>query len=267
MSIGALLWILFLAGCSFTIIYEYFSPRLEKKKWDEKKFTKDNLGMNKEKSDIVNTKQEKHNTLAKENEIKRREKTLNDLLNKLVYDKNKETEKNRKLGKRLIDSNENNIDNNKDEMNNDNNVSETERIIREQDIEYYKSLETDQLLKLLKEKDINDKKEEQEKLKKQRQERIEFLKLNLKPEPSINNKNSIKLLIKLPNGENIQRRFLKTDNLNDIYDFIDSKDQITFKYNLSTNYPKKVYKNDDNIKSTFEELNITNLTTFYLIEI
>ncbi|KAN0028546.1 hypothetical protein ACTFIV_010392 [Dictyostelium citrinum] len=43
------------------------------------------------------------------------------------------------------------------------------------------------------------------------QETIEFLKL--KPEPSIDNKNSIKLLIKLPNGENIQR-FLKTDNLN-----------------------------------------------------
>lgn len=165
--------------------------------------------MNKEKSDIVDKKQKKHNSLAKENEIKRREKLLNDLLNKLVFDKNKETENNRKLGKRLIDDNEN-----KDEMNNNNYLSETERIIKEQDIEYYKSLETDQLLKLLKEKDINDKKEEQEKLKKQKQERLQFLKLNLKPEPPIDNENSIKLLIKLPNGENIQRRFLKTDTIN-----------------------------------------------------
>ncbi|KAM9960581.1 hypothetical protein ACTFIW_009724 [Dictyostelium discoideum] len=268
MNIGALLWILFLVGCSFTILYEYFAPRLEKKKWDKKKFNKDNLEMNKEKSDIVDKKQKKHNSLAKENEIKRREKLLNDLLNKLIFDKNKETENNRKLGKRLIDENEN-----KDEINNNDNdnnyLSETERIIKEQDIEYYKSLETDQLLKLLKEKDINDKKEEQEKLKKQKQERLQFLKLNLKSEPSIDNENSIKLLIKLPNGENIQRRFLKTDTINDIYDFIDSKDQISFKYSLATNYPKKVYKNDENIKlkPTFEELNITNLATFYLIEL
>ncbi|KAK5575824.1 hypothetical protein RB653_006958 [Dictyostelium firmibasis] len=262
MGIGAVLWILFLIGCSFTIIYEYFAPKIEKKKWEEKKFTKDNIEMNSEKNEIVNTKQEKHNILAKENEIKRREKLLNDLLNKLVYDKNKETENNRKLGKRLID------DNNDDDDNINTNISETERIIKEQDIEYYKSLETDQLLKLLKERDNNDKKEAQEKLKKERQERIEYLKLNLKSEPSTDDENSIKLLIKLPNGINLQRRFLKSDILNDIYDFIDSKDQVSFNYSLSTNYPKKVYENTDNIKlkSSFEELNITNLTTFYLIE-
>ncbi|EGC34815.1 hypothetical protein DICPUDRAFT_152924 [Dictyostelium purpureum] len=234
-----ILWVVFLFCCVITFIYEYFIPRAEKKKWDDKKpIEKDPNEIKK----IITSKQEAFDSLAKENEIRKRKKKMEEVIRKHLENN---PNNNKDLGIRLssIEPTRENIE------------SETQRIIREQDLEYLESLELDKMIE--KEKEL--KKQREEQTKKERRDRIDNLRNNLKEEPA----NGIKILIKLPSGMSVQRKFLISEKIQDIVDYIDSKDELKVSYYLSTNYPKAVYKD---LNQTLEESNITSPTTLYITE-
>lgn len=73
---------------------------------------------------------------------------------------------------------------------------------------------------------------------------------SLAQEPEDNDK-ATKILIRLPNGNRLERRFLLADQLQTVYDFVDTKIEHSSAdeedlYDLVTNYPRKVYS-DHNI--------------------
>ena len=87
--------------------------------------------------------------------------------------------------------------------------------------------------------------------------------MNLPEEPSKDNSDSLEIVLRLPDtGKRVPRRFLKSDTLSLVYDFVDhlqNEQECTFdgidgytaKYQLVTNMPRKVYT--DRAK-TLEEL-------------
>ena len=71
-------------------------------------------------------------------------------------------------------------------------------------------------------KEENEKKLEEEK-KIQYQKQIEEMKKKIKPEPNKNDPNSTLIVLRYPNGEQrVERRFLKTDIIQDLYNFVSS---------------------------------------------
>ena len=81
-----------------------------------------------------------------------------------------------------------------------------------------------------KEKEEREKKLKEEKEKKlqeekkiQYQKQIEEIKKKIKPEPNKDDPNSTLIVLRYPNGEQrVERRFLKTDVVQDLYDFVNS---------------------------------------------
>jgi len=71
------------------------------------------------------------------------------------------------------------------------------------------------------------------------------------PEPS-EQEDCCHIVIKLANGERIRRRFLFTDSLQLVFDFVDIHlDQLNNsfldEYNLVSQFPRKVYSRSDDI--------------------
>ena len=103
--------------------------------------------------------------------------------------------------------------------------------------------------------------EEKEKLKKMINKEIEESKKmaqNLKPEPEDNNPDKCIILFRFPDGEKtVQRKFLKQDKINILYDFIKSLGRDIFTENehhhfsLLQTFPFKSF--DDKKNNTLEE--------------
>ena len=99
----------------------------------------------------------------------------------------------------------------------------------EQDLAFKESLRMDQEKenkRLLEEhKALREKEEAEAKEKKRRMEaekHVEEAKLTLEEEPQPGEEDSLTIVIRFPNGEKLQRRFLKKHALNNIFAFIDS---------------------------------------------
>jgi len=61
----------------------------------------------------------------------------------------------------------------------------------------------------------------------------------LKKEPPVDHPDAIRTVIKLPNGTRLERRFLKTDSLSHLHQFVFSHAEAPNEFDIATNFPKR----------------------------
>eukprot|EP00111_Clytia_hemisphaerica_P006708 TCONS_00019388-protein len=145
----------------------------------------------------------------------------------------------------------------------------------EQDQDFLKSLEEDKKKSALK-KEKEDAIKEVERVKKEKEdERLRKLeelanrrqvcrtKFESLVEPSQGDEGVVKLRIRLSNGENMQRFFMKSDTLQLLYDYVLSNDASPSEFQLRTSFPRNVYPLDEtNCERTLESIGIKTSTQF-----
>lgn len=164
-------------------------------------------------------------------------------------------------------------------------------IRKQQDQDYLDSLRADQ------EKDRK-RKEERDRIEREEQEkrRIEqeeidvkerFLKLKEElasrviDEPDAKSTDLIKLLIKLPNGKKVERRFLKSNSIKYLFYFVFCHSDSPLKFTIKTSYPARELPcstpnletkcvqstNGDQEPPTFEQFGIKNCEVLYVHDV
>lgn len=58
--------------------------------------------------------------------------------------------------------------------------------------------------------------------------------------PDASNLNAIKIILKLPNGNRLERIFFKTDPVKKLYNFLYCQEQCPSNFEIVTNFPRKV---------------------------
>ena len=174
---------------------------------------------------------------------------LSNVINKLDTNSNKNN-----------NNNYSNINNNMYNFQNQN-IPISDRDIRNiQDTEM-KELEKIEEEKLRKEKEEKEKKrreeqKEKERIAKEKEEKELFSSL-IPPEPDDNNPDKCIIIFRLPDGKNIERKFLKTDKISLLYDYIRSlgKDIYTEEeyqnFSILQTFPPKNF--EDKLNKTLEE--------------
>ncbi|KAK6474888.1 FAS-associated factor 2 isoform X2 [Huso huso] len=128
--------------------------------------------------------------------------------------------------------------------------NQTQALRLQQDEAYLASLRADQ------EKDRKKKEEEEQKRRQEEvarqivlaeerrqqtlQEEKERRSESLPPEPALDNPDSVKIVFKLPNDSRVERRFLFTQSLTVIHDFLFSLKETPEKFQIVTNFPRRV---------------------------
>ncbi|XP_015789758.1 FAS-associated factor 2 [Tetranychus urticae] len=156
-----------------------------------------------------------------------------------------------------------------------------QRLREEQDVAYMESLRADQ---------EKDRKKQEEKVKKENEERERKQKeleevqqrellLNLKVslateipnEPPADDPESIRIVIKLPNGTRLERRFRKSDPLKYLYYFVFCNEQSPLKFQITTNFPRKelpgshpTLDNKENCSLTFDSAGLGKSQVFFV---
>ncbi|EFA77157.1 UAS domain-containing protein [Heterostelium album PN500] len=138
------------------------------------------------------------------------------------------------------------------------------RLIREQDLEYEEFLKMD----VQREKERQLKKQAELDRIAQKKQRAQWLRDNLKAEPSTDEKNNnnfaiTNILIRLPSGAALKRRFRTSDVIQDILDFIDSQQLIDKDYYIVTNHPKQSYNQPT---MTLNDAQLYPSITLYVME-
>jgi len=120
------------------------------------------------------------------------------------------------------------------------------RLLEEQDVAFLQSLAVDQ------EKERKAREEEQKKLEVERalreaeekkRQQLERKKIALPVEPALGSEGVVHIVVKLPSGDRISRRFHKHNKLQDISDFVDlnQKEIESGSFYLASPYPRKLY--------------------------
>lgn len=114
------------------------------------------------------------------------------------------------------------------------------------------------------------KQEQQEQAAKYKKLKAEELKKKLPEEPSEDNPDACTVQFRLPDGsESIQRRFLKSDKVQTLYDYIHSLaadeefEGYTGEFDIIQNFPKKVF---DDMESTLEKEGLHPRSKLYIKE-
>jgi FAS-associated factor 2 len=158
---------------------------------------------------------------------------------------------------------------------------ESERILREeQDRAYQDALAADrekelkkreeELLKqqeeerLLREQEELLRQEEQRRLDEERREQEKQKKLTeFPPEPAKGEPNTSTFVIRLTDGQKIQRRFRFEDKMSFVFEFVAAKDPTTEKYSLVTHFPRKAYTDPN---QTVKEAGLTPQALLFVEE-
>ncbi|RWS24860.1 FAS-associated factor 2-like protein [Leptotrombidium deliense] len=142
-------------------------------------------------------------------------------------------------------------------------------IRQQQDEAYLESLKADQE-KERKKQEEQKKKDEEMKVQKEkerseinRKERLLKLRVELvnqiPSEPDADDSNAIKIVVKLPNGTRLERRFLKSHPIKYLYYFVFCNDQSPLNFQITTNFPRKElpckpsFLNDANLSTQSNE--------------
>ncbi|KAK7265543.1 hypothetical protein RJT34_33163 [Clitoria ternatea] len=153
-----------------------------------------------------------------------------------------------------------------------------QRLIREQqDDEYLASLQADREkeLKAIEEAEAAREEERQraEESRKKLQEEQELetqlaaKEVSLPPEPSSDNDNAVTLLVKMPDGSRRGRRFLRSNKLQSLFDFIDIGRVVKpGSYRLVRPYPRRAFS-DGESAATLDELGLTNKQEALFLEL
>ncbi|OIV94893.1 hypothetical protein TanjilG_22090 [Lupinus angustifolius] len=153
-----------------------------------------------------------------------------------------------------------------------------QRLIREQqDDEYLAALQADREkeLKAIEEaeaaREEERQREEESRRKLQEEQELETQlaakEAFLPPEPSSDGENVVNLLVRMPDGSRRGRRFLRSDKLQSLFDFIDiGKVVKPGSYRLVRPYPRRAFSYEES-KSTLEELGLTNKQEALFLEL
>ncbi|KAI3689572.1 hypothetical protein L2E82_47533 [Cichorium intybus] len=137
-----------------------------------------------------------------------------------------------------------------------------QRLIREQqDDEYLASLQADREKELL-EQSAKEAAMEEERRKEEEQQEIErqlaAKEASLPQEPSSDDENAVTLLVRMPDGSRRGRRFLRTDKLQYLFNFIDVARVVKpGSYRLVRPYPRRAFS-DGESSLTFDELGLSS---------
>lgn len=138
-------------------------------------------------------------------------------------------------------------------------------IREEQDQAFQETLRQDQERERKKREEEERKRQEEEEQKRLEQEELERrnkikqMKIDLvneiPEEPESSHPEVVRILIKLPGGQRLERRFLKTHTLRDLYLFVFCHPESPDEFDITTNFPKKVLecKLEDPNSPTFQE--------------
>ncbi|KAE9606582.1 hypothetical protein Lal_00026309 [Lupinus albus] len=153
-----------------------------------------------------------------------------------------------------------------------------QRLIREQqDDEYLAALQADREkeLKAIEEaeaaREEERRREEESRRKLQEEQELETQlaakEAFLPPEPSSDGENVVNLLVRMPDGSRRGRRFLRSDKLQSLFDFIDIGRVVKpGSYRLVRPYPRRAFSYEES-KSTLEELGLTNKQEALFLEL
>ncbi|XP_074615896.1 FAS-associated factor 2-like [Acropora palmata] len=132
--------------------------------------------------------------------------------------------------------------------------TQAQQLREEQDEAYLESVRADQE-KERKKREEEDKKRQEEEARRRKEEakrnrehsiaqdRVDR-KCRVPDEPDATNADSIRVLIKLSNGKRLERRFLKSHQLQALYDFVFCDEESPAEFVLVSNFPRKVYALD-----------------------
>ncbi|KAE9596546.1 hypothetical protein Lal_00007811 [Lupinus albus] len=153
-----------------------------------------------------------------------------------------------------------------------------QRLIREQqDDEYLAALQADREkeLKAIEEAEAarEEERQKEEESRRKLQEELELetqlgaKEVSLPPEPSSDDENAVNLLIRMPDGSRRGRRFLRSDKLQYLFDFIDIGRVVKpGSYRLVRPYPRRAFSSEEST-SILEELGITNKQEALFLEL
>ncbi|RDX72068.1 Plant UBX domain-containing protein 8, partial [Mucuna pruriens] len=153
-----------------------------------------------------------------------------------------------------------------------------QRLIREQqDDEYLASLQADREkeLKAMEEAEAAREEErqraEESRRKLQEEQELETQlaakEVSLPPEPSSDDDNAVTLLVKMPDGSRRGRRFVRSDRLQSLFDFIDIGRAVKpGSYRLVRPYPRRAFS-DGESAATLNELGLTNKQEALFLEL
>ncbi|KAL1316546.1 hypothetical protein AAHE18_15G074100 [Arachis hypogaea] len=153
-----------------------------------------------------------------------------------------------------------------------------QRLIREQqDDEYLASLQADREkeLKAIEEaeaaREEERRREEESRRKLQEEQELETQlvakEASLPPEPSSDDENAVTLLVRMPDGSRRGRRFLRSNKLQSLFDFIDIARVVKpGTYRLVRPYPRRAFSYEESA-SILEELGLTNKQEALFLEL
>ncbi|XKL66963.1 hypothetical protein PGB90_010383 [Kerria lacca] len=109
----------------------------------------------------------------------------------------------------------------------------------------------------------------QEEMMKKRElehQKTQFLE-KIPEEPSINNANCVCISFKMPNGERLERRFLSTHTLRDVYYYIFCNPNLSGKFEIATNFPKKILDCSITSVQTLEEAGLRKKEVLFVYDL
>ncbi|KAL3645638.1 hypothetical protein CASFOL_010818 [Castilleja foliolosa] len=139
-----------------------------------------------------------------------------------------------------------------------------QRLIREQqDDEYIAALQADREKELKAKEDaeaaLAEERREEDELRREREDEEETERqlaakeVSLPQEPTPDDQNAVTLLVRMPDGNRLGRRFLKSDKLQCLYDFIDVGRVVKpDSYRLVRPYPRHAFSNGESCSSLHE---------------
>lgn len=133
---------------------------------------------------------------------------------------------------------------------------DSRRILQAQDEEYEASLAADRE-KQRRQQEEQRRREEEERAeeiaRKQKEERLARKRQSLPPEPSDDTEEICHIMVRLPSGSRVGRKFLNSCTLQDVYDFVDTaQSEVGMDtYLLASSYPRKEF---DNLGATLQSL-------------
>ncbi|XP_071702363.1 plant UBX domain-containing protein 8-like [Rutidosis leptorrhynchoides] len=146
-----------------------------------------------------------------------------------------------------------------------------QRLIREQqDDEYLEALQADREKELLEQAEEIKKEQEAQRKLEQEQEierQLAVKEVSLSPEPASDDENAVTLLVRMPDGSRRGRRFLRTDKLQYLFDFIDVGRVVKpCTYRLVRPFPRRAF-GDGESNLTLNELDLTNKQEALFLEL
>ncbi|XP_057454526.1 plant UBX domain-containing protein 9-like isoform X2 [Lotus japonicus] len=152
-------------------------------------------------------------------------------------------------------------------------LTETQLLRQQQDADYQASLQADKQKELnsLKKAETHSSKEEesQKKMieKKDLEKMLDKKEIMLPKEPPLGDEKVITIVVRMPNGNRCERRFLKTDKLQLLFDFIDIHGAVKpGSYRIVKSYPRCAYSINDS-SSTLNEVGLSNKNEALFLEL